>query len=197
MADLKSNALVTLDDAKRYLKIEESSRDDDRVIQLINEVSTHAENFCRRSFLKATYTAEEYDGDGSTVLFLNNYPIVSIASITPYEGAGALTVKGTEFNYNADSGEVRLLGGRVFSSNFRQTTVTYDAGYDTEANLPDDLSLAIKLAVAMRYNEQSKKTYNVTRQDMGGDGGTVEYISEIYPKLTLEIWNRYRRRVYG
>lgn len=197
MADLATNALVTLDATKRYLKLEESSRDDDRLIELINEVSTHAETFCRRSFLKATYTDEEYDGDGTDRLFLKNYPIVSIASITPYEDATALTVKGTEFNYNAESGEVRLLGGRGFVENFRETLFTYDAGYDGVTNIPQDLELAVKVAVAMRYNEQSKKTYNVTRQDMGDAGGTVEYIAEIYPKLTLSIWGTYRRQVYG
>lgn len=192
-------ALCTLDEVKEYLDIKHAGGDE-IIKTLINAVSQDCLKYVRRALLKATHTNETYTGDDTNVLWLKDYPVVSIASITPYEGAAALTVNGTEFDFDAASGEVRLRGGRVFMrsqhDSINNVLVTYDAGYDGIANLPYDLRFSIMQAVAHKYNEFDKKSYSVTRQDKG-DAGSAEYIDANYPQHVMSVWRRYRRKVYA
>lgn len=192
-------ALCELGEVKEYLDIKHAGADE-MIKTLINAVSQDCLKYLRRSLLKATHTDETYTGDNTNVLWLRDYPIISIASITPYEGAAALTLVGTEFDFDAESGEIRLRDGRIFQSSqhgsINNVKITYDAGYDGIANLPYDLRFSIMQAVAHKHNEFDKKSYSVTRQDKG-DAGSAEYIDANYPQHVTSIWRRYRRKVYA
>lgn len=194
---IATNALITLAEMNRYLKLEENEINNDRLENIIDEVSQHCEEYCRRHFITETKTDERYNGDGTTELVLRSYPIISVASITPYKDATALTVRVTEFEYDDRSGIVTLLGGRVFPTSFQEVKITYDSGFGARAELPADIKLATKIAVATRFKEMQKGSYSVTRQDAGGEGGSTEYIETIYPLIVLNIWDARRVHVYA
>lgn len=192
--DVQSGTLVTLAQVKTYLQLHKAS-DDQALVDLADQVSADCEAWTRRLFLTRTHTDETHNGDGSSYLLLNHYPVTGITSITPYEDATALTTVDEEFRYDPASGEVYLLDGAIFPTSFREVKVTYEAGYADRASLPGDLVLAMKQAVAHRYREAQKGSFSVERQEMGGDRGSVDYISTVYPQLVINVWNRHRRKV--
>lgn len=88
------------------------------------------ETYCNRTFADATYTAETYDGNGCDVLYLKQYPINSVTSITLDDetvDAADYTVEDTGIYY-----EDGWTAGR------RNIAVTYNAGYTT---IPADLHM--------------------------------------------------------
>lgn len=189
--DLIASALITLEDIKKFLTLT-SSKDDEELKHLINAVSRHCHTYCNRNFLKATYTEEKYDGRGLGTLNLKNYPIVTITELIPYTDAAALT-ENTDFVVYPDEGQIKLLYGGAFDVSLRGISVTYDAGYDGVANLPEELKNSIELAVAHVYKEQKNQSYSVTRQAKGESD--AEYIRGIYPDRVTWIWQRYQRKV--
>lgn len=189
--DLIASALVTLPDVKKFLTIT-SSKDDEELKHLINVVSRHCQTFCQREFLKATYTEEKYDGRDLGTLNLKNYPIVTVTELIPYTDATALT-EDTHFVVYPEQGQIKLLAGDRFPPSLRGISVTYDAGYDGVANLPEELKYSIELAVAHVYKEQKKESYSVTRQQKGESFS--EYIRKMYPDRVTWIWERYQRKV--
>lgn len=189
-------ALCTLEEVKNYLSLKRAGADE-QLVTLINAVSTDCQRrYCLRNFLDTDYTDEKYDGHGDAFLHLKNYPVTALDSITPFKNATALTVVDDEFEFNAETGEVHLLGGRYFPKSYREILVTYSAGYaDTDA-IPADLKLSILQAVAHRFEEFDKKTFSVTRQDKG-EAGSAEYIEGEYPAFVINVWKHYARAVYG
>lgn len=198
MTELAASAITTLADVKTYLRMTKAA-DDELLKRLINIVSADCQNrHCQRLFLKQTHTDEVHDGNDSDTMFMKHYPIVSVASITKYKNATALTVLGTDFDFDADAGEIVLLSGHTFTKSYREVKITYDAGFDGVSNVPDELRFSIDQGVAHKYQETLKKSYHVERQDIGGDvGGSVDYISTEYPKHVLDIWKKHKRKLAG
>jgi len=197
MTDLSTTlALCSLEELKDFLDLTKAGADE-ALKRIINSVSADCQNrYCRRIFLLATYTDEKHDGSGNEILWTKNYPVTQITSITPYEDATALTVSGTEFDFDPISGEIHLRDGRVFVEGFQNVKITYSAGYDGIDNLPEDLRQSVVKASAHKWNEQSKKTYSVEEQDKG-EAGSARYIETPYPKDVIEIWKLYRKFVYA
>jgi hypothetical protein len=73
-------ALVTIDQVKAYFG-EESDKSDILISGLADAATDIIENYCARTFASTVYTNEVYDGTGTRVLTLRNFPIVSVASI--------------------------------------------------------------------------------------------------------------------
>ena len=68
-----ANALVSLAEAKTFLKISASS--EDSVIEdFINRASIWANDYTGRR-LKSRSNSDTYDGDGSDLLLLRDYPL--------------------------------------------------------------------------------------------------------------------------
>lgn len=153
-------AVITVANYKTFKGISASTYDA-ILATIIAGAQSRAERFCGRLFDTATFT-EKYSGNGSEILLLKNFPITSITSITERDrGAYA----STEYTFDADSGEVRLLGtsegrfpadeyGEVganqfgvspcFPVGFRNLTVVYVGAYGSGATaVPADLTLAM------------------------------------------------------
>lgn len=177
-----------LEDVKRFLDVQ-SSDHDDKLISLINDVSTDCKTFLKRELLQTTYTDEYYDGDGTGTLLLNQRPIVSVTSLVPYEDAAALT-EDDDFKVYKKNGMIKLLNDGVFPKSHLEIKITYVAGYNGLANLPLDLRRSVIEAVAFKYNEQTKGRIGVTHLTVGEQ--TEDFIDSIYPKSVLHVWRRYR-----
>jgi uncharacterized phiE125 gp8 family phage protein len=146
---LQSNALITVADAESYLELAPGS-DNDRIIMLINSVSTAIESYTARYYVPHVITAEKHDGSGDIFLMLNYAPLIALTkvalrdetdipvnSIYVDESAGILSISAS-------------LSGRVFTEAFANVAVDYTAGYGTVAipAIPADIKQACRDTVA-------------------------------------------------
>ncbi len=140
--------LCSTTDLKVLLGI--SSSNQDSLLALIKaSVEQYAKTYTGRDLLVASYT-EYYDGDGGSVLRLDQSPIISISSISIDAArifAAASLIPATDIIGDAKSsllGFVELLT-YSFSRGVKNVKVVYSAGYST---VPADLSGAVKLIIA-------------------------------------------------
>ena len=186
-------ALVSLDEMKRYMKIPPPGTDElDVLADLINDASAWASSYTGRNFLQANYT-EFYDGDGSNMLILNNYPVVSLTSINDDParvfGASSNIDISIQVQIRKDSGVVRLWT-YAFNQGSGNVKVVYSAGYPL-ASVPYDLRLAVKKIVAHQYRHGFASGHIGVRQETVGDK-TVSIIEDAMPKDAKEILDGYR-----
>jgi len=81
--DVGSYALTSLSVVKTHLGISAGTWDA-LLGDIINKATDLIEKWCDRKLMSRTYTHERYDGDGSGILFLNEYPITAVAAL--YQG---------------------------------------------------------------------------------------------------------------
>lgn len=146
----------------------------DRIIDVVTE---YIENVVGRRIKKATYTNEVYDGDGSEVLQLKNYPVVSVSSVevrASSENEDSWdSIDSKDYYVNLDSGIIEGMGGYKFVKGRKMYRVTYIAGYDFDnvnTFLSDteggDLEYAAWKLAGSAYN-QRKSSQNVVSESLG------------------------------
>lgn len=156
---LVANALTTVDTVKSYLKIDPSfTVDDSRIEMLINACSSAIENFCRRTFNTTLYTDEEYDGNNTRYINLENYPVSSISQVT----VNGVVISSDQYKVKSKTGVLARVGpypntftglsmsrfNTVWNRGDANILVTYTAGYDV---IPPDLEQACILYVMSFY----------------------------------------------
>lgn len=87
-------ALTSLAQVKAYMGVT-ATTNDAVFARLINAVSAAIETYCDRKFKARAYTMERQDGNGQYVLYVRNYPIISVERVAT-STAGALQVKCTD-----------------------------------------------------------------------------------------------------
>ena len=161
---LDANAIVTLVQAKALLEILDTKYDA-ILATLINGVSTLFDITTRRNLMTKTYTAVYFDGNGMPDLFLPNYPVTVITSITEDDIA---LVEGVDEDYILYAEEGRLLRDGVWLEGAKKIKMTYTAGYVIVGTitLPADLKLKCLKRVAIEWKKyrdrswgESSKTY--------------------------------------
>jgi len=164
---LSSHALTTLAEAKTYLKLNVTDYDS-TIERLINAASEAIEKYCNRHFEKAIYT-EWYKGHGRQLLLLNQFPIVSVTSVT-IDGSAYTEGEDNDFTIDSEAGMLfravgwpgnRYYGGLTQDpmARRRNIKVVYEAGYvlpkdvspETPRTLPYDLEQACLLLVHFYY----------------------------------------------
>lgn len=130
--DPAANALVTLARVKRYLEIEstDTSRDD-LLNELINACSSAIENYCDRKFKSQTHTETLWGVN--TKIFVKNYPITAITSVTEEGETSPIESK----YYKNRETYIQLKDYSIDPED--DVTVVYVAGY---AAIPEDLQFA-------------------------------------------------------
>lgn len=142
---LLANALTTLDDVKEYLKIDLTDKNQDALLESLIDASSNAiENYCNRK-LKEQSFIDEYDGTGSSNLFLEQLNLSSITSIS----VDGTAVDSSEYKFRKNGIAVRL--NSVWPKGILNITVEYKAGY---ATIPADLELACKHLVNFYYKTE-------------------------------------------
>jgi len=150
------NALVSLSDAKAFLKI--SGATEDTVIEnMINRASIFANDYTQRLLLSRVNT-DYYDGDGTGTLILNQYPVSTLSNL--YDdvdrafGAGTAINVSTDVYLDVNNGIIRLLNNAVaFMKGIANVKVVYTAGH-TLANVPASIQEAVLLYVGNSYRSQ-------------------------------------------
>lgn len=185
-----ANALVSLVEAKTFLKISASS--EDSVIEdFINRASIWANDYTGRR-LKLRSNSDTYDGDGSDLLLLRDYPLSG--SLTDlriddgtYQGSPPSTTS-DDYTLNSQSGLVKLKNGVTFVKGFQNITATYTAGYTTP---PETVKEAVLLYVGHLYRRQYADQKFGVQSETVGDRTTTYGSDDIIPKAKA-LLNPYR-----
>ena len=105
--------LTTVDKVKKWhnLSSDVANTNNAFILSLIRQKSSLIENYLDRKIRLQTHT-EYYDGDGSNILQLNNYPISSVTSLNvdTQRDFASTTVVDSD-NYDVDTKGGRILAG--------------------------------------------------------------------------------------
>ncbi len=197
MATIVANALTTLARAKSFLGISTDSKDTQLIMQ-INHVTAFMERYCKRAFKKATYTNEVYDGTGTKMLTLKNFPVTAFTQLQFNRAANNEadweTVDGNRYFTDLLSGVITLAGtlgtfldveAGVFVSAPQKYRATYDAGYlidfANEANaslhtLPQELEYICLKMVSAGIN--SARSQGIDSERVGDT--SVTYSKQLF-----------------
>jgi uncharacterized phiE125 gp8 family phage protein len=192
-------ALTTLADVKEHLRIEAADSTEDTFLEkLIDRCTSRIESHVNRKLKERTFT-ELYDGSGTQELLLNQFPIVSVASVNIDQGQdfGAATeidldaiIIRSEEGLLSWGGVTDVVGGfntGIWTAGVRNIRVEYDAGYDP---IPDDLAAACIKLVAVEFNRAREGADAFTSE--GTAGHSVTWVQGI-PQEIDEMLLAYRR----
>jgi len=187
-----SIAIVTPTKLKAWLKISGTS-EDTILAAICNRANKYAVNYMGRNPVSTTYT-EYYDGNGSGILLLNNYPIINLTSLNDdsnrdFGSATAIDVAADVLLYE-DSGMVRLWNKKVaFYKGLANVKVVYVAGY---AVIPYDMEEAVLLIAMQTYKRiYQDQRIGLTSESLGEH--TMSYSDDEMPKRSKMILNAYRK----
>lgn len=179
--------IVQLEDLKQALNIDNTTSDD-LLFEVLKRADQEAKTYCNRIFEVANYT-EYYDGQGTNLIFLRQFPVVSITSIHDDIGreyTSGYLLDDEDYTFDEKSGAVTL-DYYNFMKGKKNVKVIYRAGYGTgtgETNVPEDLKNAIiDLAISDFLTKQGSIN-SVSGQPM-------EFSSKT--KGAYEILDKYRK----
>lgn len=171
-----TNALATVANVKYvWGRGQTDTSHDDRIQTLVNLISGRIAEYCDAVFIKSTYTAEFYDGDGNKTLILRHRPVVA-ASITKItvedvdESADDITdlatnVSGAALKADYEAGIITR--GNRWPRGTQNIKITYQAGY-VAASIPKDLE-AVCIEWVILLLEGRMKDANVKGADVPSD----------------------------
>lgn len=195
---LNADALVTLANAKVYLKI--SGTDEDSILELIiNSVSTAIQSFLGRSLIDPGAEApatEYYHGSGHEELILRGYPVVAITSIHEDSlrqwGASSAVNVSSDVMVDKASGILRCWNLKGFwTEGVANVRVKYRYGYAV-ASLPADIQLAAYRLVDRHFRDgYTHRRLDVASESIGERTST--YANLEIPNDVKKMISRYKR----
>ena len=145
---------VTLTEAKSHLRVT-ASDDDTLITSLITAARQACEDYCSRAFITQTWKATFNGLENGSRLTLPRPLLISVSSVKYKNSSGDLTlVSSSDYEVDADSepGVIRFDDIPAFDTKYQNPLqVIYTAGYGAAADVPEDIKLAIKFAVAIWY----------------------------------------------
>lgn len=183
--------LITTSEVKSFLDIQTSTWDT-LIGTLITNCSVWIENYCGGIRFKnsGSNVTEYHDGDpfaeGNKSIFLNNFPVISVASVSSANGdlddpTWDAYDPANDYVVNTSTGEISFYSLPVGKRNIR---VVYQGGYSA---IPEDLKLACIEMVARTFNK--RKSFGVANESVGGASVSWERELDVDLRKTL---NRYR-----
>lgn len=168
-------ALCNLEDIYTYLRREDTgsspsdiSLEEEQWTALILSSQKKIENICNRKFDAADYL-EYIDGENSTLLFTEQFPINSLTSITfiaAVDESSTSVVDLDDVRIDYDLGELfRVTNWTEGKGNYK---VSYNAGY-SEGSIPDDLNLICVQDVLFEASKADKNINESLKSEKIGD----------------------------
>lgn len=201
-ATLDPACWANLDDFKEHLDIDATDTSKDNFLtNVLNAAWKAAVNYIGYD-LTATDYIEYYDGDASDTILLDNYPIISIASI--YEDisrtfASDTLIAATDYVFYEKTGKVQKVPSStgyvvvgipvsfsVFGRGVQNVKVSYRAGY---SSIPYDANRAVILLGA--WYAQRAGTEGKTAETLGGK--TVQYDNYSIPLFIRQLLLPYKK----
>lgn len=129
-------ALMSLADAKEFVGSTDTTDWDSIISGYINAASARFEAETGRSLKSRSWT-EYYDGNGTSELYLNNWPLSSTSITITIDADRAFTstddqVTSTDVMLDTELGRV-WLDNKTFDSGTQNVKVEYTAGYSTDS----------------------------------------------------------------
>jgi uncharacterized phiE125 gp8 family phage protein len=190
-------ALITLAQAKTWLKIASATTSEDTLLEaMINRAGALANRFTGRILKSADYV-EYYDGTGTSKLMLRRYPVTAVSSI--YDdvnrdfAAGSLIASAEIIIDSAGVIQLDPAEGTIFTAGRLNIKVSYTAGYkDATDNLvPYDLQEAALLILQHSYKRHYETQRIGLNSETVGDK-TMTYADDAIPKKAKAILDLYR-----
>lgn len=183
-----SNALITLDEAKRWLNLT-GTGDDDFLQDAINDWSDTVERRLGRVLASADYDDEVHDG-GKLAILPRNIPVTDIDSITIDDSE----LDSDEYALDKEGVSIRLKSGLPFDGGPGDILVTYTGGY---ATIPGDIKRAVKQLVALEYYLSGHGRKALAKRGESAPGGgnvTYERSTRDQENIMRVLERRYARR---
>lgn len=164
---------------------------DESINQHINRASWELNTLTGRQLLARDLT-EYYDGDGSDLLILRQWPINSVTSI--YIDAGRsygsdTLVSSDDYAYYDVRGTVGFDGASL-TPGMQSVKITYNAGYTT---IPPDIEGACLQMVAIDHKRETEKRVGVlSRSDELGGSITYVFDTPFVDRVVAKYARKYR-----
>jgi len=198
---------------------------DDQLKVLLESASLTAARFCgrwdekksRSSFDLNNYEDEVYTGDGTTILYLKNFPAIKIIEVKLWDGVDSFDVEADTLYELVDNRYIQYpaLGQTAdatwagWSASYKNgIKITYTAGYssidwDTKAvtdafGVPHDLEYAVASIAHLAWmaGKEGGGRRGVTNINVGAQGLTKEvFQAGALPKDVEGILNKYIKLV--
>ena len=190
---LNSNALISLDDIREALGLDnEEVKDDGFIINLINRVSTRIESYCGRTFAASYYT-EYHDGDGTSEVLLNQYPITHVSGMwddIDRDFGDDCVVDSDDYLIYANEGRLSLYNDETtFLVGRQNIKVCYSGGY---TDIPEDLKQACVDLALTSYRKNKEKIHGVMSRTTAGGASAMYDLREI-PADVKAILDTYKK----
>ena len=186
------NALLGIEDAQAYLgNSTATTSDNDTVRDLINVVSWRFNAETGRNLKSRSYTSQ-YDGNGTSKLYLANWPVSSTTITITINANRDFTdtgdqVTSTDVMLDTGAGEVRL-DSDSFTQGTHNVQVEYSAGYSTSDAF--DLTYAAKEYLKILWNQETAKDPIAVRTE--AYEGISRTFEPEFPWSVYRILNMYR-----
>lgn len=190
---------LQLQKVKNYLRIPlTDTSDDDFLTDLMQSSQDTAENYCNRHFEINTYTEQKKI---MHKIFPNEYPIISVQSITRISPNvyNSVNIPFDVANYKLFPNYLELLDWQyVTMSNRLQYVeqeesvieISYTAGYSV---IPTDLTLACIKLVALEYKESREDRIGIESQSEGAVKYTYFKKETELPLSISAVFDRYKK----
>jgi hypothetical protein len=183
--------LTTLAKVKAWLGIDPGLTTQDVILNdLIAACSAAIESYLNRTLL-ATDHVEWYDGTGSNVLVLKNWPVNSVASVS-YEGVEYSINSPTDFRTRGIRwGKDMIVGsGVVFPKGKMVMRVQYNAGY---SEVPDDIEQICTELVALSFKNGRGDRLGISSKSLADE--SVSYVAVALTEGMKTVLGNYRNYV--
>jgi hypothetical protein len=193
LMSLQANALLTLNELKGFLTIDEAEAEyDSNLEDLINHISDLFDCYTKRTLKSATHT-EYLDGRGDDTLHITHPPInETTSSVFVYIDMENLfgeetKVASTDFRVYPEIGKIVLINN-TFPEWSRVAKIVYYGGYIT---IPGDIRIAAKETCAFFRKRALHGLIGVS--SVSDQQGSVNVYETELPNTVKGILGRYRR----
>ncbi len=183
-------AVITNTTLKDYLKIEGSGQDT-FLTQCCTWAQALIESYCRRKFEETIYTDEEYRGDGSSILYTRQYPIISVTAIM-IDDTAMTDVESDYVKINKNTGAIYLVSSIFTKKKYPNVIITYKAGF-VAANMPEEIKYAVCELAALIYkdSDKGKGRLGIDSDNISEAGGN-RFLHKMN-EMTLKALSKYRK----
>ncbi|MCI0531894.1 MAG: hypothetical protein L0Y74_08110 [candidate division Zixibacteria bacterium] len=181
---------MDLNGLKDYLDIPATEEAQDPKLQMIvNGVNAAADGMTGRRLGQATYVDEVYDGTGSDVLFLREWPLISVSAVK-WGWTNPQTLVASAYRFGPGSMLHRIDGG-LFDNERAWWLISYVAGYDKFTG--SDLYLKMQEAGAFIYQIKDHKRIGMLSKSLGAQ--VTEAYAQNLPDHVRDVILSYKKPI--
>lgn len=187
--------ILTLEDYKRYAKID---RHENSIDSILTELAESAEetlkNYLERPLESTAYSEEIYDGNGKSILTLRKFPVTAITTIKVWDATDETWDTLTTADYTrliVHSDNVSIYAeDYIFETGIQNYKISYTAGY-TASTMPEDLKLCLRRLFKAYYDESPYGNDSLGKNSINdGSAGNSQFLG-----IDVDIEDRILKKV--